>query len=90
ALHFTHSLPGVVLSKMSLDIVKIAYSSLEAKGKLELTDVFNILFTESAKISDQLQKEIIDILKTYPKEYDLFKKRMDKIWESLDKLKDLI
>jgi len=29
-----------VLSKMSLDIVKIAYSALEAKGKLELTDVF--------------------------------------------------
>ena len=78
-----------VLSKMSLDIVKIAYSALEAKGKLEPTDVFNILFTESTKISDQLQKEIIDILKTYPKEYDDFKKRMDQIWERLDKLKEM-
>ena len=79
-----------VLSKMSLDIVKIAYSALEAKGKLEPTDVFNILFTESAKINDQLQKEVVDTLKAYPKEYEAFKKRMDQIWESLDKLKEII
>jgi len=32
-----------VLSKMSQDIIKIAYSALETKGKLEPTDVINIL-----------------------------------------------
>jgi len=79
-----------VLSKMSLHIIKIAYSALEAKGKLEPTDVLNILLTETAKISDQLQKEIINTLKEYPKEYDAFKKRMDLILDSLDKLKEMI
>jgi len=79
-----------VLSKMSLHIIKTAYSALEAKGKLEPTDVINILLTETAKSSDQLQKEVIDTLKAYPKEYDLFKKRMDQIWERLDKLKNVI
>jgi len=75
---------------MSLHIIKIAYSALEAKGKLEPIDVLNILLTETAKISDQLQQEIIDTLKTYSKEYDLFKERMDQILESLDKLKEMI
>ena len=78
-----------VLSKMSLHIIKIAYSALESKGKLEPTDVINIILTETAKTSDQLQKEVINTLKAYPKEYDLFKKRMDKILESLDKLKEM-
>ena len=78
-----------VLSKMSLHIIKIAYSAIESKGKLEPTDVINILLTETAKISDQLQKEIIDTLKTYPKEYETFKKKMDQILESLDKLKEM-
>jgi len=36
-----------VLSKMSLHIIKIAYSALESKGKLEPTDVINILLTET-------------------------------------------
>ena len=76
-----------VLSKMSLHVIKIAYSALESKGKLEPTDVINILLNKTAKISDQLQKEVIDIIKTYPKEYDVFKKRMNQIWESLDKLR---
>lgn len=74
---------------MSLHIIKIAYSAIELKGKLEPTDVINILLTETAKISDQLQKEIIDTLKTYPKEYETFKKKMDQILESLDKLKEM-
>jgi len=74
---------------MSQDIIKIAYSALETKGKLEPTDMINILLTETSKISDQLQKEVIDILKAYPKEYDLFKKRMDQILESLDKLREI-
>ena len=74
---------------MSLHIIKIAYSAIESKGKLEPTDVINILITETAKTSDQLQKEVIDTLKAYPKEYNLFKKRMNKILESLDKLKEL-
>ena len=74
---------------MSLHIIKIAYSALEAKGKLEPTEVLNILLTETSKISDQLQQEVIDTLKTYPKEYDAFKKRMDTILESLDKLKEM-
>jgi hypothetical protein len=46
-----------VLSKMSLRIIKIAYSALEAKGKLEPTDMINLLLTETAKISDQLQRD---------------------------------
>ncbi len=75
---------------MSLHIIKIAYSALESKGKLEPTDVINILLSETAKISDQLQKEVIDTIKNYPKEYELFKKRMDKILESLAKLKEMI
>jgi polyhydroxyalkanoate synthesis regulator phasin len=75
---------------MSLHRIKIAYSALEAKGKLEPTDVINILLTETSKRSDQIQKKITDTLKTYPKEYELFKKRMDQIWESLDKLKEMI
>jgi len=78
-----------VLSKMSRHIIKIAYSTLEAKGKLEPTDVLNIMLTETAKSSDQLQQEVVDILKAYPKEYEAFKKRMDQIWESLDKLKEM-
>ena len=36
------------------------------------------------------KKEIIVALKSYPKEYDLFKKRLDKILASFDKLKDMI
>ncbi|MEE8571382.1 MAG: hypothetical protein V3S97_10425 [Candidatus Bathyarchaeia archaeon] len=74
---------------MSLHIIKIAYSALESKGKLEPTDVINILLTRTSKISDQLQKEIIDTLKTYPKEHRTFKKKMDQILESLDKLKEM-
>lgn len=74
---------------MSLHIIKIAYSALESKGKLEPTDVINIILTETAKTSDQLQKEVIGTLKAYPKEYDLFKKRMNQIFESLDKLKEM-
>jgi hypothetical protein len=76
---------------MSLDIIKIIYLTLEIKGKLESSDVINIILTEKpSRTSDQQQKEIIDTLKTYPKEYDLFKKRMDQILESLDLLKELI
>ena len=82
-----------VLSKMSPHIVKIAYSALESKGKLETTDVINIILTEassaSSETNDKKQKEIINTLKTYPKEYELFKKRMDKILESIDKLKEI-
>ena len=62
---------------MSLHIIKIAYSALESKGKLEPTDVINILLTRTSKISDQLQKEIIDTLKTYPKEHQTFRKEKD-------------
>ena len=64
-----------VLSKMSLDIIKIAYFALEAKGKLEPTDVINILLTETIKISDQLQKEVIDLLKTYPQRIRLIQEK---------------
>ena len=64
-------------------------ATFSSKGKLEPIDVINILLTETSKISDQLQKEIIDTLKTYPKEYGTFKKKMDQIFESLDKLKDM-
>ncbi len=81
----------IVVSKMNPDVIKIAYSAIVAKGKVETIDVINIILTESqTKSSDQQQKEIIDTIKTYPKEYDLFKKRMDKILESLDKLKEMI
>jgi hypothetical protein len=64
-------------------------STLKSKGTLEPTDILNILLTESAKISDQLQQEIIDTLKAYPKEYESFKKRMDIVLEELDKLKKM-
>ena len=75
---------------MNPNIIRIAYSALRAKGKLETADVINIILTETpSKTSDQQQKEIINTLKAYPKEYDLFKKRMDKILESLDKLKEM-
>lgn len=79
-----------VLSKMNPDIIRIAYSALQTKGKLEPADVINIILTGTpSKTSDKQQKEIIDTLKAYAKEYDLFKKRMNKILESLDKLKEM-
>jgi hypothetical protein len=75
---------------MNPDIIKIAYFALGTKGKLEPADMMNIILTEiSSKTSDQQQKEIINTLKAYPKEYDSFKKRMDQILESFDKLKEL-
>ena len=48
-----------------------------------------ILIETEKKTTDQELKEIVDINKAYPKEYDSFKKRMDQILESLDKLKEL-
>lgn len=79
-----------VLSKMNPDIVKKVYSALRVKGKLEPIDIVTVMITEmQSKAKDQSLKDIIDTLKAYPKEYDLFKKRMDKILEGLDKLKEM-
>ena len=48
------------------------------------------MFTETGKkTTDQQLKEIIDVIKAYPEEYDSFKKRMDMILEGLDKLKKM-
>lgn len=81
-----------VISKMELlDAVRVGYSALRRKGKLDPFDLMNMLFTErEKKTTDRQLKEIVDVIKAYPKEYDLFKRRMDEILENFDKLKEMI
>ena len=80
-----------VVSKMKLvDAVRVGYSAIKRKGKLDPFDLMNMMFTETKKkATDQQLKEIVDVIKAYPKEYSSFKKRMDTILESLDKLKEM-
>ena len=68
-----------VVSKMKiLDAVRVGYSALKRKGELDPLDLMNMVFTETEKkTTDQQLKEIIEVIKAYPKEYDSFKKRID-------------
>ena len=75
-----------LFSKMSLHTIEIFCSVLLVKGRLESTDVINALLTETPKISDQQLREIIDTLKAYPQQYDLFKKEMKEILDQINQM----
>ena len=50
-----------------------------------------MIFTETqTPMHDQTFKEIIDTIKAYPEEYTLFKKKIDQIQESLNKIKEIV
>ena len=80
-----------VVSKMNLlDTIRVGYSALKRKGELDPLDLMNMILTGTKKkTTDQQLQEIVDVIKTYPKEYVSFKKRLDQILESLDKLKEI-
>lgn len=80
-----------VVSKMKLlDAIRVGYLALKRKGELDPFDLMAMMFTETdKKTTDQQLKEIVDVIKAYPKEYYSFKKRMDQILESLDKLREM-
>jgi len=79
-----------VVSKINPDVIRVGYSALRQKGKLEPIDLATMIFTETQiKTHDQTLKEIIDTIKAYPIEYVTFKKKMNQLLESLNKLKEI-
>jgi hypothetical protein len=75
-----------IASKLNPEAIRVIYSSISKKGKLEPVDLNTIFFTLlQTEATVQTWVEIIDILREYPEEYVTFKKRMGKIQKKLNK-----
>jgi len=76
-----------IAPKLNPKVFEIGYSVVKTKGKLELIDMHAILFTQmQTEKSIQIFREVVDILKKYPKQYNSFKEQM----ENLSLLKEII
>ena len=76
---------------LGLEGFKIALSAIQDKGKLDDSDMMNILLAHAQKdVSIQQFKGLIGILRKYPKEYEGIKKHLSQINKVLTKLASLI
>lgn len=76
---------------LGLEGFKIGLSAIQHKGKLDDSDMMNILLAHAQKdVSIQQFKGLIGILKKYPKEYEGTKKHLSQINKVLTKLASLI
>lgn len=76
---------------LGLEGFKIALSAIQDKGKLDESDKTKIIFARAQKaVSIKQFRELIEILKRYPKEYYRTKKHLSQINKLLTKLESLI
>lgn len=79
-----------VASKLNPEVLRIGYSALERKGKIEPVDLATMMFTEmQTETQDETYREIVDTIKAHPQKYRLFKKRIEKMLETLSKLNEI-
>jgi len=79
-----------VVSRLNPDIIRLAYSALRRKGKIEPIDLATILFAEmQTDTSIQVYREIVKTIRSYPKEYEAFKRRMEKALETISKFNEM-
>ncbi|MGB9915623.1 MAG: hypothetical protein ACPLOC_08800 [Candidatus Bathyarchaeales archaeon] len=65
------------------DVQKIAFASIKSKGKLEIIDLFNILFIQMEVEPDFNKfREALNLLKKYPKACETFKQNLE-IWNKV-------
>ena len=68
----------------------MAYSALRRKGKIEPIDLATILFIEmQTETPIQVYREIVETIKSYPKEYASFKKRIEKALVTISKFNEM-
>ena len=72
-------------------VFRIGLAAVRSKGKLEPIDVTTILLAQMQKnISIEDFKEIMNVLRKYPKECSSLKVQFEKMSKGLDQLKELI
>jgi len=77
--------------KLNPEVFRIGLAAVRSKGKLEPIDVTTILLAQMQKnISIEDFKEIMNVLRKYPKEYSSLKVQFGKMSKDLDQLKELI
>jgi len=76
---------------LGLEGFRIALLAIQNKGKLDDSDTMKILLTHAQKdVSIEQFRELIEILKKYPKEYYETRKRLSQISKTLTELESLI
>lgn len=80
-----------IAPKLNPEVFRIGYSAIKNKGKLEPIDLATIFFTQmQTETHTQAFKEAIKILKRYPKEHKSFKQQIEKLYENLNRIKEII
>lgn len=79
-----------LVSKLNPETFRIGFLAESRKCNLEPIDLTTMLFTQSQTPNyAEISEEIMEIFKSYPKEYDTFKKNMKKMLEILNKFNEM-
>jgi hypothetical protein len=70
---------------------RLGFSAILSKGRFEETDAFAIMLVQSQKdLTTQQFKQLFEVLKKHPEQYEKLKKQIEQLTEFLDKMEKLI
>lgn len=76
---------------LNREVFRIAYESINRKGKLEFSDLLNIVFAQAFSEPDMSKfQKLIKTAKEYPEFYALFKDSFSKGKELMDKISQIV